>query len=558
MVDYSDFTALGQQKIATFPKPNNISVKTTYTYNPQTARLTTLTTQKLSGGAPVETYQDLNYQEFDGKGNVITLVDNLNGIAHGYTYDALDRLLAANGTGTNPYTQSYQYDRIGNITYKSDYGSYGYDYSNKPHAVKTVLTDRPVYNDPILNITYNCDNKPSLVTRNGNNFIQFTYGGNSQRVKKYNYPTGQTVLYFGELYEVRAGVGTIHLFAGRNRVALVLSDGRTQFYHANHLRSASVVTDAYGDRKERMEYFPFGTYREAVDYDSNFPDVFYTFTDQEDDDDLGLYNFKARLYDPLLGRFISPDSMVPDPEDPQAHNRYSYGKNNPINYVDPNGHIFTPYHFVNTFIGSLLSSGNPLLAFYNASYDFAVDMVDIYNNIFTGNKSALAKNANMHNMAGMFLDPTTGEWGWQNPQQASTAINALAWQMYDTGDRTIWHLINDYPHGMQSYQDYSASFGSWASHFLNDINPVNWITSLVNTISYGLAPGATITRLYGSRPQDQPSQYQPYSYEPYSYQPYSYQPFSYQPYSYSPYSYNPYEYNPYDYYGYYQYDDFFF
>jgi YD repeat-containing protein len=50
LVDYSEFTALGQHKIATFPKPNNVTVKTTYTYDPPTARLKTLITEKLVNG----------------------------------------------------------------------------------------------------------------------------------------------------------------------------------------------------------------------------------------------------------------------------------------------------------------------------------------------------------------------------------------------------------------------------------------------------------------------------------------------------------------------------
>jgi RHS repeat-associated protein len=340
---------MGQHKIATFPKPNNISVKTTYTYDPPTARLKTLITQKLNGGTPTETYQNLHYQQFDGKGNLITLIDNLNSITHSHTYDALDRLLTAQGTGTNPYSQSYQYDRIGNIIYKSDIGNYSYTYFNKPHAVRTAGNISLQYDSngnmtgrtngtTNLNITYNYDNKPELIQKNGADYVRFTYDGNGERVKKYNYSTGQSVIYFGELYEVRAGLGTIHIFAGDKRVASVLSDGRTQFYHTNHLGSASVITDQNGDKKERMEYFPFGTYRESIDYDPNFPDVFYTFTGQEDDDELGLYNYGARLYDPLLGRFISADTIVPYPDAPKSLNRYTYCNNNPLIYVDPSGH----------------------------------------------------------------------------------------------------------------------------------------------------------------------------------------------------------------------------
>jgi RHS repeat-associated protein len=181
------------------------------------------------------------------------------------------------------------------------------------------MSQKAVSGGDTLDITYNYDNKPDLIKKNGANYAQVTYDGNSQRVKKYNYTTGQSVLYFGELYEVRAGAGTLHLFAGNKRVASVFLDATTQFYHPNHLGSASVITDQNGNRKEQIEYFPFGTYRAAgdihgtYDFDASFPDVFYTFTGQEDDDDLGLYNYGARLYDPLLGRFISPDSIVPDP-----------------------------------------------------------------------------------------------------------------------------------------------------------------------------------------------------------------------------------------------------
>ena len=46
----------------------------------------------------------------------------------------------------------------------------------------------------------------------------------------------------------------------------------------------------------------------------------------------------ARDYDPRLGRFISPDTIIPDPTNPEAANRYSYGYNSPLTYVDPTGH----------------------------------------------------------------------------------------------------------------------------------------------------------------------------------------------------------------------------
>jgi len=55
-------------------------------------------------------------------------------------------------------------------------------------------------------------------------------------------------------------------------------------------------------------------------------------------DNTGLYYYGARYYDPTIGRFISADTIVPNPADPQSLNRYSYCINNPLKYTDPSGH----------------------------------------------------------------------------------------------------------------------------------------------------------------------------------------------------------------------------
>ncbi len=63
------------------------------------------------------------------------------------------------------------------------------------------------------------------------------------------------------------------------------------------------------------------------------------FTGQREEAGLGLYDYGARFYDPLLARFISADTIVPSPSSPQSLNRYSYCLGNPLRYVDPTGHI---------------------------------------------------------------------------------------------------------------------------------------------------------------------------------------------------------------------------
>ena len=61
---------------------------------------------------------------------------------------------------------------------------------------------------------------------------------------------------------------------------------------------------------------------------------------------LGLVNMDARLYDPVLGRFLSPDPYVQDPTLPQNFNRYSYCLNNPLLYRDPSGEFFLIDDFI--------------------------------------------------------------------------------------------------------------------------------------------------------------------------------------------------------------------
>jgi len=56
---------------------------------------------------------------------------------------------------------------------------------------------------------------------------------------------------------------------------------------------------------------------------------------------LGIYHYGARFYSPKLGRFLSPDTIVPGYANPQNLNRFSYVTNNPLRYTDPTGHMMT-------------------------------------------------------------------------------------------------------------------------------------------------------------------------------------------------------------------------
>jgi RHS repeat-associated protein len=64
----------------------------------------------------------------------------------------------------------------------------------------------------------------------------------------------------------------------------------------------------------------------------------YHFTGQREEITLGLYFYNARWYDSSIGRFVQADTLVPQPGDPRAWDRYSYVLGNPIRFNDPLGH----------------------------------------------------------------------------------------------------------------------------------------------------------------------------------------------------------------------------
>jgi RHS repeat-associated protein len=103
------------------------------------------------------------------------------------------------------------------------------------------------------------------------------------------------------------------------------------------LRSTSILTDRNGNRIQHHEYSAFGRDRFTESL-TTFP-LSHRFTGQVLDEDTGLYYYNARYYDPELGRFIQPDTLIPHLDEPQSYNRYSYVLNNPLKYRDPTGNI---------------------------------------------------------------------------------------------------------------------------------------------------------------------------------------------------------------------------
>jgi RHS repeat-associated protein len=239
--------------------------------------------------------------------------------------------------------------------------------------------------------------------------VEFFYDGENKRSIKTS--TAGNTYYVGKHFELHNGIPIRYIFAGDLRLAKITPAG-IQHYHRDHLMSTVAVTDEIGNRIESADYIPFGQTRNRSGINANA----YRYTDQEFDWETGLYNYKARLYDPLIANFMSADpnlsanlivakngspfrkhkvekplkrSVSYDPEqvtninDDQVSliadasnnlNRYAYVNNNPLKYTDPNGFLAFRWHFLITFSASMATergfSESLVLAWQTMAVDF--------------------------------------------------------------------------------------------------------------------------------------------------------------------------------------------
>jgi RHS repeat-associated protein len=310
-------------------------VHTTYTYY-DTGNNRVRNIASTIGATPIV---NLTYA-YDDVRNITSVTDAVDTAAtFTFGYDELNRLTSAASSAFG--SLAYTYDPIGNLKSKEGV-TYTYD-PVKVHAVAATSDGRTyaydangnVRADGTRSIDYDDENRP-LSVAGGGRTVQITYDGDGQRVTK-QVLTGSTVtsstVYVGRLYECTNGTCTKHLFAGDKRVASIEDGGATRYYHLDHLDSTRATTDQNGAWTEAVVYKPFGDGDAPVEGASK-----YRFTSKELDLETGLYFYGARYYNPVLGRFISPDPIAPTLDDPQTLNRFAYGRNNPVFYNDPSGY----------------------------------------------------------------------------------------------------------------------------------------------------------------------------------------------------------------------------
>ena len=217
-------------------------------------------------------------------------------------YTDLDHLHAPKKVTIDEVETDYQYDANGNLV-----------------------------NDGERVISWNQDNMPTKIVK-GDQTVEFFYDANGRRIiKKIN---EDKTIYVNSSYQKSVINGqentTKYYFANGKRIAIRHMPFAIRYLHQDHLGSTVLATDLNSEPLgETLSYFPYGNFvNNSVTQLSSNPK--YLFTGQEEDPEIGLYNYNARLYNPKTGVFISADTV-------QGLNRYAYAANNPLRYTDPSG-----------------------------------------------------------------------------------------------------------------------------------------------------------------------------------------------------------------------------
>jgi RHS repeat-associated protein len=292
--------------------------------------------------------QFFNYNTNPATGNLNYRKDMIRNITENFTYDNLNRLTDASIIGQTPISLTYQPN--GNIDTKGDVGGYNYDPA-KIHAVVELAGNPGTVPEIPQTITYTSFNKVKTVVEGDFSYL-LKYGPDEERrvSELTDATTGVTTkkVYVGG-YEIQSdGTNekkTHYIMGNSGPVAMMVSENNTDNYYyfcKDHLGSVTGLLDQTGNMAEEYNYDAWGRRRNPTDWTyDNVPVPTLSdrgFTFHEHMDKFGLINMNGRVYDPLVGRMLSPDPMMQAAGNTQGLNRYSYCFNNPLKYVDPSGY----------------------------------------------------------------------------------------------------------------------------------------------------------------------------------------------------------------------------
>ena len=309
----------------------------------------------------------LCWYEYDGCKNLTCKLDDIGCNEEYYSYDALNRLTSVTtvSNGTAEKTIDVEYDAGGNITSKTGIGSMTYEEgTNRLMSIEGY--ELPEWES----IKYTSFNKISevIATRNDTRyFYTMVYGPDKTRCRQGLYPPGSPgtkydeKYYVGNIYDEALNNGKIlaqdYIYANGKLVAIHQNNQgveKMKYVHLDHLGSVWAITDENGDIEQQFNYDPWGRKRnpETWDYYTSYEHLTNAdrgFGGHEQMDIMDMVNMEGRMYDPYMGRFLSPDPYIQAPDYTQSLNRYAYCINNPLSYTDPTG-----YSWLGNFFSSAI------------------------------------------------------------------------------------------------------------------------------------------------------------------------------------------------------------
>jgi RHS repeat-associated protein len=305
-----------------------------YAFDAQNGRLRSMT---LRSGV-VERIAQFRH---DRVGNLVAIESPDPTIAMTFRYDDLYRLTAADSGDGLSWT--YRYSDAGDLTFKSDVGDYLYGEDGAPATCLTSAGGRSIAytaNGEIEQASWGkhaWDAEGRLVrveAPDGTARVDFAYNYLGTRVAEKS--TGRMPeldrLTPDALFSIEGGQLVLNLFDGSG-VAACETAGVRRFLHPDHLGGLAVVTDAAAAVIDRRRYDPYGQLLQrtgaspAAPFDFNGGVL----------DASGLLYLQTRYYHPVLGRFISPDTVVAQRYQPASWASYAFCSNNPVSYADPTG-----------------------------------------------------------------------------------------------------------------------------------------------------------------------------------------------------------------------------
>jgi RHS repeat-associated protein len=272
----------------------------------------------------------------------------LNPLTENYNYDAVDQLIEAKyGTAR---TVGYQYDAVGNRQWVSDNGTTAHYTANSDNGYTSVdgISTETDLNGNMVSVpggayAYDAQNRLTSAIVNGMT-TEFTYDSRNRVMQRTSGNGTLNLTYSGwNLIEERNGGGALEQVyvhgAGIDEILVKVTTSGPAYYHHDGLGSTIALTGENGELLESYRYDAFGavTILSPSTLDPRPSTAFgnrFLFTGREWLSQVGLYDYRNRVYSAQIGRFLQTDPIRFAAGD---GNLYRYVGNNPALRIDPSG-----------------------------------------------------------------------------------------------------------------------------------------------------------------------------------------------------------------------------